>query len=148
MKVLVIDDDEEITEVIKFYLEHLGADCKTINNGKDGLLAIQNEDSDLILLDVAMPEFTGLDIVQSLKRDGLIETKNIVVMIASSDKIILQQVVESGIREILMKPCSLEELTALIERYRKNTRETKFLATLFFISLNADYHLTYQAGIG
>jgi CheY-like chemotaxis protein len=97
---------------------------------------------------VAMPEFTGLDIVQSLKRDGLIETKNIVVMTASSDKIILQQVVESGIREILMKPCSLEELTALIERYRKNTRETKFLATLFFISLIADYHLTYQAGIG
>jgi DNA-binding response OmpR family regulator len=134
MKVLVIDDDEEITEVIKFYLEQLGADCKTINNGKDGLLAIQNEDSDLILLDVAMPEFT-VDIVQSLKRDGLIETKNIVVMTASSDKIILQQVVESGIREILMKPCSLEELTALIERYRKNTRETKFLATLFFISL-------------
>lgn len=120
MKVLVIDDDEEITQVLRFYLEHLGVNCKTLNNGKDGLLAIQNEYSDLILLDVVMPETTGLEIVQSLKRDGLIETKNIVIMSASSNKAMLQQILEIGIKESLKKPCSLEELTHLIERYRKN----------------------------
>ena len=120
MKVLLIDDNEEITEVLKFYLENMDIDCKIVSNGKDGLLAIQNEDSDLILLDVAMPEFTGLDIIDSLKRDGILETKNVVVMTASSDKNLLQQISESGIKETLMKPCSLEELTDLIERYRKN----------------------------
>ncbi len=120
MKVLLIDDNEEITEVLKFYLENMDIDCKIVSNGKDGLLAIQNEDSDLILLDVAMPEFTGLDIIDSLKRDGILETKNVVVMTASSDKNLLQQISASGIKETLMKPCSLEELTDLIERYRKN----------------------------
>jgi CheY-like chemotaxis protein len=120
MNVLLIDDNEEITKVLELYLEHLGVNCKTLNNGKDGLLAIQNEYSDLILLDVVMPEITGLDIVQSLKRDGLIETKNIVVMSASSNKTMLQQMEEIGIKESLKKPCSLEELTDLIERHRKN----------------------------
>jgi CheY-like chemotaxis protein len=120
VKVLLIDDNEEITEVLKFYLENMDIDCKIVSNGKDGLLAIQNEDSDLILLDVAMPEFTGLDIIDSLKRDGILETKNVVVMTASSDKNLLQQISASGIKETLMKPCSLEELTDLIERYRKN----------------------------
>ena len=111
MNVLVIDDNEEITKVLELYLEHLGVNCKTLNNGKDGLLAIQNEYSDLILLDVVMPETTGLDIVQS---------KNIVVMSASSNKTMLQQMEEIGIKESLKKPCSLEELTDLIERHRKN----------------------------
>jgi DNA-binding response OmpR family regulator len=114
MKVLVIDDDKEITEVLRFYLEHLGVNCKTLNNGKDGLLAIQNEYSDLILLDVVMPETTGLDIVQSLKREGLIETKNIVI--SSLPRLIRL----CCSKESLKKPRSLEELTHLIEKYRKN----------------------------
>ena len=66
------------------------------------------------------PETTGLEIVQSLKREGLIETKNIVKMSASSNKAMMQQILEIGIKESLKKPCSLEELTHLIERYRKN----------------------------
>jgi CheY-like chemotaxis protein len=119
VRVLVIDDDDEITGVLKFYLEHMKIDCKIINNGMDGLLAIQKENYDLILLDIAMPEFTGMDVIDSLKRDGLLETRNIVVMTASSDKEILKQITTSGITETLMKPCSLEDLTDLIERYRK-----------------------------
>jgi CheY-like chemotaxis protein len=117
--VLVIDDNDEITDVLKFYLQHLKIDCKVFNNGKDGLLAIQNERYDLILLDIAMPEFTGMDIIDSLRHDGLLKTKKIVVMTASSDKEMLKCIEDSGV-EILKKPCSLEELTELINRYRQS----------------------------
>ena len=117
MRVLAIDDNEEITDVLRFYLEHIGVDCKTFNNGKDGLLAIENENHDLVLLDVAMPIFTGLDVIDSLKQHGLLASNRIVVMTASSDKEMLKRIDESGL-EILKKPCSLEELTELIERYR------------------------------
>jgi DNA-binding NtrC family response regulator len=120
LKVLVIDDDKEITEVLEFYLQHLGIDCKTFNNGRDGLKAIQNENSDLILLDVVMPEFTGLDVVQSLKENGLIGARNIVIMSASSNRPMLQQILKIGVKERLKKPCSLEELTDLVEKHRKN----------------------------
>ena len=51
-----------------------------------GLERIRNDKFDFILLDIAMPEFSGWDILQSLKKDGLVESKNIVIFTASSDK--------------------------------------------------------------
>jgi DNA-binding response OmpR family regulator len=117
VKVLAIDDNEEITEVLKDYLENNGVECKTYSNGRDGLLAIQNESYDLVLLDIAMPLFTGLDVIGSLKDQGLL-SKKIVIMTASSDKDILDQLQASGI-EILKKPCSIDELEEVIEKYRK-----------------------------
>jgi DNA-binding response OmpR family regulator len=52
------------------------------------------------MLDLAMPEFTGLDVIKSLEQDGIIKSKN------------------SGVKEVFKKPCSLDELVELIEKYR------------------------------
>ena len=89
-----------------------------INEGKIGLESIRNEDYDLILLDLAMPEFTGLDVIKSLEQDGIIESKNIVIFTASSDRKILDEIKNSGVKEVFKKPCSLDDLVELIEKYR------------------------------
>ena len=68
-----------------------------------------------------MPEFTGLDIIKSIKQDGPIESKNIVVFTASSNRRMLDEIKNSGVKEILRKPCSLDDLTELIEKYRPTT---------------------------
>ena len=52
-------------------------DCKVVNSGQEGLERIRNENFDLILLDLAMPEFSGKDVIQSFTRDQLVQ-KNIV----------------------------------------------------------------------
>ena len=57
-------------------------DCHVVDNGQEGLERIRKNKFDLILLDIAMPEFTGLDIIKSIKQDGPIESKNIVVFTA------------------------------------------------------------------
>ena len=121
MRILLIDDNEEITDVISFYCGSKGdIDCQVITEGKIGLESIRNEDYDLILLDLALPEFTGLDVITSLKQDGIIESKNIVIFTASSDRTVLDEIKNSGVKEIFKKPCSLDDLTALIEKYRPN----------------------------
>ena len=117
-----MDDNEEITDAISFYFStDQTIDCEVINNGPQGLERIRNDKFDLILLDVAMPEFSGWDVLQSLKNDGLVESKNIVIFTASSDQKLFNEINNAGIKEIFKKPFSLNELTELIEKYRPIT---------------------------
>ena len=74
---LLVDDNIDIAEAICFYCHSKDIDCDCINEGKKAF--------DLILLDLAMPGFSGLDVIESLKGLGGIESKNIVIFTASSD---------------------------------------------------------------
>lgn len=67
MKVLVIDDNKDITDVLSFYCDSSGIVCTTTN----GLDTMHKEKYDLILLDLAMPDLSGYDVVKSLKKDGI-----------------------------------------------------------------------------
>ena len=93
-------------------------ECNIINNGREGLERIRNDKFDLILLDLAIPDFSGWDVIESLKQDGFIKSKNIVIFTASSDQLILNDIRESGVKDVFKKPFSLDQLTALIEKYR------------------------------
>jgi CheY-like chemotaxis protein len=120
MKLLVVDDSKDITDVIMFYCDSKGLDCTVLNTGSNGLKVIRNNDEfDLILLDLAMPEFSGLDAIKSLKNENLLERRNIVVFTASSDPKVMEEIKESGVKGVLKKPCSVDELTTLIEKFRK-----------------------------
>jgi DNA-binding response OmpR family regulator len=121
LRLLLIDYNEEITEAVSFYCESKNIECDVINEGKKGLDSIQDEKYDLILLDLAMPEFSGLDLINSLKEEGSIESRNIVIFTASSNRRLLDEIKDSGIKEILKKPCSLNDLVAMIEKYRPTT---------------------------
>ena len=120
-RILIVDDNEEITEVISFYCnskKDIG--CQVINDVQQGLERIREENFDLILLDIAMPEFSGWDIIQSLKQNRLIESKNLVIFTASSNQKLLNDIKNSGLK-VFKKPCSLDDLTELIEKYRPGT---------------------------
>ena len=118
MRILLVEDNLEISEVMTVYCGFKkDIDCKVVNSGQEGLERIRNENFDLILLDLAMPEFSGKDVIQSFTRDQLVQ-KNVVIFTASSDPRVLEQMKNTGIKEILKKPFSLEQLTELIEKYR------------------------------
>jgi DNA-binding response OmpR family regulator len=59
MRVLVIDDSKDITEVVRYYCESKQIKCHTANSAAEGLALINNNKFDLVLLDLAMPEVTG-----------------------------------------------------------------------------------------
>ena len=114
MRILVVEDNDEITEAMSFYCSaKKDIECNMINNGREGLERIRNDKFDLVLLDLAIPDFSGWDVIKSLKQDGFIKSKNIVIFTASSDQIILN--------DNFKKPFSLDQLTALIEKYRPRT---------------------------
>ena len=116
LRLLLINDNEEITDSISFYCESKNIECDVINEGKKGLDSIRDKKYDLILLDLAMPKFSGFDIIKSSKEDGALESNNIFVSTASSNRNVLGEIKNSGIKEILNKPCSLDDLTAVLEK--------------------------------
>jgi two-component system, OmpR family, response regulator len=119
LRILVIDDNEEITEAIHFFCESMkDIECYMINDGRQGLERIKREKFDLVMLDLAMPEFSGYDVIKPLKEDGVIESNNIVVFTASSDVKTLNKIRNSGVKEVFKKPFSLDDIIALIEKYR------------------------------
>ena len=119
MRILVVEDNDEISEAMSFYCSaKKDIECNIINNGREGLERIRNDKFDLILLDLAIPDFSGWDVIKSLKQDGFIKSKNIVIFTASSDQLILNDIRESGVKDVFKKPFSLDQLTALIEKYR------------------------------
>jgi len=119
MKVLIVDDNESITEVVKDFFEFENIECKTINDSQDGLNEIKNSKYDLILLDIAMPNFTGLDILNELKRQK-IEHKNIIIFTASVFKSeLINEYHEVGVKEVLSKPISIEKMDQIRIKYLK-----------------------------
>ena len=95
-------------------------ECKIINDRKSGMDEILEERGkyDLILLDIAMPDFSGLDVLQRLKKENLLKSENIVIFTASSitDRDI-ENFVASGAKGVLKKPVALNELIELIDKY-------------------------------
>ena len=100
-------------------------ECEVVNTGQEGLDRIRAENFDLILLDLAMPEFSGMDVILSLKLDGLIKSRNIVIFTASSNQDLLHEIMDIGVKEIFKKPFSLDDLIKLIEKYRPSVDTTE-----------------------
>ena len=120
MKVLIIDDNADITDMLAFYLEDNGYECKVVNEGKEGLETIKSGDFDLALLDLAMPEFSGMDIIKSLKGDNLLEKKKVIVLTASTlNEDDIESLVRDGIRAVLKKPISIDELTTVMQQFHQ-----------------------------
>ena len=108
-----------MTDAITVYCDtEKDIDCQVNSNGQEALEIIRNENFDLILLDLSIPEFSGWDILKSLKEDGLLESKNIVIFTATSDQPMLKDIRDLGVKEVFKKPFSLDDLIKLIEKYR------------------------------
>jgi len=116
MKILIIDDDVELTKALKNIITGIGHDVQTTNDPKVGLKLIKEQTNDMVLMDLAMPEFSGADIVNSLIEDNKIKLKNIVIMTASatSDEE-LQHLVDLGVHSILRKPIGIDDILDKIE---------------------------------
>ena len=109
MRILVVEDNVEISEALSFFCgARKDIECEVVNTGQEGLDRIRAENFDLTLLDLAMPDFSGMDVIVSLKQDGLIESRNIVIFTASSNQELLKEMRNNGVKEIFKKPFSLD----------------------------------------
>jgi DNA-binding response OmpR family regulator len=115
MKILVVDDNNSITELLSKYFKAKGHDCITTNDARDGLSQCIHNKFDAIILDLAMPEFTGADFLDSLVQQGKIREQKIIVLTAMPLGDVKIEDHHSGICEVLPKPCNLDVLLKTLE---------------------------------
>ena len=115
MKALLIDDNEQITEMLAQYLTLKGYDCTISNDGKNGLDHILSKNYDIILLDIAMPEFSGIDVIETLEKKGMLRELKIIVLTASSvtDEE-MADLLERGVLVTMKKPVNLSRLLEVV----------------------------------
>ncbi len=116
MKILIVDDDVELVKAVESTLSSVGHDVKFTNEPKEGLKLIKEQNHDLVFLDLSMPEFSGVDIINNLAEEDIIKEKKIVIMTASAvndDE--LKNLIDLGVHSVLRKPVDIDALLDKIE---------------------------------
>lgn len=122
MNILGIDDNEDILKLLDTVLTSKGHNFTQAPNGKDGLKLIEEQNFDAILLDLAMPEFSGPDVIESLKKSSTIKDQKIILFTASdaTDKEIGALLQYDGIKSCIRKPVDINVLINKVEEVVKS----------------------------
>jgi two-component system OmpR family response regulator len=111
MKIHIVDDNDDMANMLKQYFIKKGHECSTSNDGRNALAILQTQKFNVILLDIAMPEFSGMDIVEDLNKNNKMQGLNIVALTASSlSEVQDEQLKKKGVKAILRKPIDPDEL--------------------------------------
>jgi len=116
MKILLIDDNQDITDLLSKFLNSKGFETVVANDPLEGLRHIQQEKFNVILLDISMPEISGFNIIDTLATDDILKDQNIFIFSASPfPEIHIKNLLKrDGINGCLKKPIQLDELLTAI----------------------------------
>ena len=114
-KILIIDDEPGVVQLIKIRLEANGYETLSAADGEQGLQALKTHQPDLIILDVRMPIMDGYTFVRQAKRDGHLKNTPIIVLTAKEK---LQDMFKlEGIKDYIVKPFNTDDLLSRIKQY-------------------------------
>jgi two-component system alkaline phosphatase synthesis response regulator PhoP len=111
-RILIIEDDGNIRELVRYNLEGEGFECDEAEDGRKGLARAESGDYDLIVLDVMLPGLDGFGILRALRNSG--DETPVVMLTAKSDEIDKVVGLELGADDYMTKPFSVRELVARI----------------------------------
>ena len=137
-KILIIEDEEAIADLEKDYLELSGFEVEIANRGDVGLEKALNEDYDLIILDLMLPEVDGFDICRQVRQE-----KNIPIIMVSAKKDDIDKIrgLGLGADDYMTKPYSLKELAARVYAQVRRSVMQGFIIDHHQQSLTAGNHV-------
>jgi DNA-binding response OmpR family regulator len=128
-KILVVEDEENIQELIRYNLSKEGYQVSCVLSGEKGLDAARAENPDLVLLDLMLPGLDGLDVCKELKRDAATQGIAVIMVTAKGDETDIVTGLELGADDYVIKPFSpkilLSRVKAVLRRKRSPVPEGK-----------------------
>ena len=117
MKILGIDDNEDLLNLCEIALTTDGHEYTGISNGREGLQAIKDEKFDIVLLDLSMPDFSGVDVIDALVKEGIFDKQKVVIFTAMAPtKEDIEQFLEKGVHSVLKKPIDEDGLLEFVHK--------------------------------
>jgi len=135
-RVLVVDDEENITFLLDSALRHFGFDVRVASNGRDAIAAVESFSPDVLLLDVMLPDLDGFEVVRRLRLDGAkVPVLFLTARDATEDKV---RGLTLGGDDYVTKPFSLEEVVARIQVILRRQGAVAGSSQLSFADLELD----------
>ncbi len=112
-RVVIADDDVDIRQLVEIAVARAGVELvAATGDGKSALDAIRSHVPDLAILDVAMPEMSGLDVVRAMRTDESLDSVRVLLLSASVDEATMAGGISAGANWYFPKPFSPKELSA------------------------------------
>ena len=128
-KILIVDDEKDIVELISYNLEKEGFSIAKAYDGEAALHIIKTQKPDLVVLDLMLPKMNGLDVCRNVRRNPETAGLPIIMLTAKSDEIDKVTGLEVGADDYVTKPFSVKELTArvrsILRRFQEIEKDTK-----------------------
>lgn len=119
VRILVAEDERDIRELIAFTLRFAGFEVELVANGAEAVEKAQQIIPDLILMDVRMPRMTGYQACEALKEKPLTQNIPVIFLSAKGQESEIQEGLEVGAMEYILKPFAPDELTSQVNRILK-----------------------------
>ncbi|MGE7114546.1 response regulator transcription factor [Lysinibacillus sp. NPDC047702] len=147
-RILIIEDEENIARVLQLELQFEGYEAVMAHTGTDGLLKYREQQWDLILLDIMLPEMSGMDV---LKRIRATESQTPVIMLTAKNEVEDKvKGLDLGANDYVTKPFEIEELLARIRsalRFSQKTSTQQEQAAFGQLSINEQTREVIYYGI-
>ncbi|HET8927772.1 MAG TPA: response regulator, partial [Microbacterium sp.] len=136
LRVLVVDDEQMLTDLLSMALRMEGWDVRTAGSGFDALQGARDFDPDAMVLDIMMPDLDGMAVLQRLRQSG----NDVPVLFLTAKDSVSDRIagLTAGGDDYVTKPFSLEELTARIRAVLRRTGGDRESGKLAFADLELD----------
>jgi len=114
-RILVVDDEEIIGRMVEFRLTNAGHEIVRARDGQEALSLATSEKPDLIMLDVLMPVFDGLEVLERIKENPELSSTPVIMLTAKGRESDVVAGFKRGAIDYIIKPFSLSELTARVD---------------------------------
>jgi two-component system, OmpR family, phosphate regulon response regulator PhoB len=121
-RILIVEDEPDIRDLIALHLSRDGFSCRTASNGLDALAEIRASRPDLVVLDLMLPGLGGLDVCRRLRADPGTATLPIIMLTARADEVDRVVGLELGADDYVVKPFSPKELVARVRAVLRRSR--------------------------
>ncbi len=123
MKVLVVDDERDIVELVRYHLEKEGFQCLQAADGPAALRLVRDHHPDLLILDLMLPALDGLEVCRHLRRDPATARLPIIMLTAKAEEVDRIVGLEVGADDYVVKPFSPRELVARVKAVLRRVQE-------------------------
>jgi len=116
-KILLVEDDEMAKTVHVMYLEELGYMPDIAENGQQALELAQKNQYDLILMDIGLPDMTGIDVVKKIRAGGKNQRTPIVALTGFAPEDVIASCLAAGMEKVFFKPTDATTLQQIIKQF-------------------------------
>ena len=140
-KIMIVEDDPDICEILQYNLEQEGFDVMTFNDGNTALKSITKDPPDLLLLDLMLPGMNGLEIARIVRKDERILNLPIIMITARSTEMDILQGLELGADDYITKPFRPREVIARVNALlRRHNRDKDEIYQFGDLTINFSKH--------